>query len=35
MNFLISAGVTFMACTIGVPLLLAIARGLGLYAIIN
>jgi regulator of protease activity HflC (stomatin/prohibitin superfamily) len=35
MNFLISAGVTFMACTIGVPILLALARGLGLYAIIN
>ena len=35
MNFLISAGVTFMACSIGVPILMALARGLGLYAIIN
>lgn len=35
MNFLISAAATFIGCTILVPVLLAIARGLGLYAIIN
>ena len=35
MNFLIATGITFVACSIAVPLLLGIARMLGLYAIIN
>jgi regulator of protease activity HflC (stomatin/prohibitin superfamily) len=35
MNFLISAAVAFFACSIGFPLLFAIARMLGLYAIIQ
>ena len=35
MNFLISAAITFFACAIGFPLLLGIARLLGLYAIIE
>ena len=35
MNFLISAAVTFFGCIIGFPILFAIARILGLYAIIQ
>ena len=35
MNFLISAAVTFIACSIGFPILFGIARVLGLYAIIQ
>jgi regulator of protease activity HflC (stomatin/prohibitin superfamily) len=35
MNFLISAIVTFVACMVGIPLLLAFARMLGLYAIVR
>jgi regulator of protease activity HflC (stomatin/prohibitin superfamily) len=35
MNFLIAAAVTFFAFMIGVPILLGIARVLGLYAIVN
>jgi len=35
MNFLVAAFVVFVACTIGIPLVLAIARGVGLYAVVN
>jgi regulator of protease activity HflC (stomatin/prohibitin superfamily) len=35
MNFLLSVGITFVACFIAVPILFAIARVLGLYAIVN
>lgn len=35
MNFLIAAAVTFVALMIGVPILFAIARVFGLYAIVN
>ena len=35
MNFLITVGVTFVACFIAVPILFAIARLLGLYAIVH
>ena len=35
MNFLIAAAITFVACLIVFPLLLGIARMLGLYAIVN
>lgn len=35
MNFLISAAATFFACSIGFPIFFALARGLGLYAIVQ
>ena len=35
MNFLISLGVTFFACLIGIPILFGIARLLGIYAIVH
>lgn len=35
MNFLIASVVTFIVCSIAVPLLLGIARFLGLYAVVN
>ncbi len=35
MNFLIAAIVTFLACSLGIPITLAIARMLGLYAVIG
>ena len=35
MNFLISAAATFLACSIGFPIFFALARGLGLYAIVQ
>jgi hypothetical protein len=35
MNFLISAVITFVACSAGLPIFLAIARILGLYAIVE
>ena len=35
MNFLISFGITVISFSIAVPLLLGIARFLGLYAIVN
>jgi regulator of protease activity HflC (stomatin/prohibitin superfamily) len=35
MNFIIAAIITFMACSIGFPILFGIARALGLYAIVQ
>ena len=35
MNFLIAFAVTFIGCSIAVPILLGICRALGLYAIVN
>ena len=35
MNFLIAAAITFIGCFIALPILFGLARGLGLYAIVN
>ena len=35
MNFLIAAAATFIGCFIALPILFGLARGLGLYAIVN
>lgn len=35
MNFILAAAISFFACAIGFPIFFAIARGLGLYAIIQ
>ena len=35
MNFIYAVVITFIGCSIAVPLLLGICRALGLYAIVN
>ncbi len=35
MNFIISAVITFVACSVGLPIFLALTRTLGLYAIVQ